>query len=151
MDMKKKVVDVSTFLLFEATGDSDEADSNCVDSTMVDRDADHCDIVMGEDDAESCSWDLSDAPTVLDHELINGGDRVEEYVYDDDGRHREEEEQEDDDDDDDVVKPVYQAWGGNNNRLNHQKSCVSVDSTREFELLNEMEKNRIFWETCLAS
>lgn len=30
------------------------------------------------------------------------------------------------------------------------KSCVSADSST-VEFLNEMEKNKLFWETCLAS
>ncbi|KAF3436372.1 hypothetical protein FNV43_RR23464 [Rhamnella rubrinervis] len=139
MDVKK-FMDVSSFMLFEATGDSDEAGDS--DPTVADHyDHDHCDnnisdVAMDLDDAESCSWDLTDHSLVIDDHDLNGGDvLVEEYVYDDD----EEEE----------VDPVYQKWGGAS--VDRYKSCASVDSTEEFELLNEVEKNRVFWETCLAS
>ena len=139
-------MDVSPFLLFEATGDSDEA-GNIPDLTVADHhDHDHCDdnisaVAMDEGDAESCSCDSTDHSLVLDGHEVNGGDvLVEEYVYDDDA---------DDDGEEEEVDPVYQTWGGA--RVDHKKSCASADSTEEFERLNEVEKNRIFWETCLAS
>ncbi|PQM35000.1 nucleosome assembly protein 1 [Prunus yedoensis var. nudiflora] len=104
MDVQKqknampKAMDVSSFLLFEASGDS-EADQNYPDPSLA----------MAEDDAQSF---------------------------------------------------YHQRWGGGEHNnigmplplMGRQlKSTVSVDSTKEYELLNEVEKSRLFWETCLAS
>ncbi|KAL6217313.1 hypothetical protein ACLB2K_010530 [Fragaria x ananassa] len=125
-------VDVSPFLLFEDSGDSEAA------SEVV------SDVLMAEDDAESCSWDSADVSSadeliVIDDDEDEEDDRgVREYrSYSDD--HEEEGEEEE------VMSSDYQRWG-------HQlKSTVSVDSTKEFEMLNEVEKSKLFWETCLAS
>lgn len=122
-------VDVSPFLLFEDSGDSEAA------SEVV------SDVPMAEDDAESCSWDSADVSRadeliVIDDDEDEDDCGVREYrSYSDD--HEEEEEE--------VMSSDYQRWG-------HQlKSTVSVDSTKEFEMLNEVEKSKLFWETCLAS
>ncbi|PRQ26242.1 hypothetical protein RchiOBHm_Chr6g0292431 [Rosa chinensis] len=123
-------VDVSPFLLFEDSGDSEAA------AEVV------FDVPLAEDDAESCSYDSADISSA-DELIVNGEDDeddhgVREYrSYVDD--HEEEEEEEE------VMSSVYQRCG-------HQlKSTVSVDSTKEFEMLNEVEKSKLFWETCLAS
>ncbi|XP_050365602.1 uncharacterized protein LOC126784160 [Argentina anserina] len=121
-------VDVTPFLLFEDSGDSEAADEVVSD------------VPMAEDDAESCSWDSADISSADELVIIDDDDEddrgVREYrSYVDD--HEEEEEVE--------MSSVYQRWG-------HQlKSTVSVDSTKEFEMLNEVEKSKLFWETCLAS
>jgi hypothetical protein len=137
MDSVKNSVDVSPFLLVEAAGDS-EVDSDPTMSTI--------DLVDDDDDAESCSCDTSDLSCVRD--IINGAcSEVEAYqvnynVVDDDDDQEEEEEE---------GVEVCQSW------VHHvhvglpvkQKPCVSVDSSNES--MNEKEKDRLFWEACLAS
>ncbi|CAK7348226.1 unnamed protein product [Dovyalis caffra] len=146
MNRVRKSVDVSSFLLVEATGDSEvDSDANMASIDLVD-DAD-------DDDAESCCCDSSDHSCASD--FINGArSEVEAYnvnchVVDD----------ADDDDDDDEEEEeeqekgvhVYQSWveHGHVGLPMKQKSCVSADSAKES--LNEQEKNRLFWEACLAS
>ncbi|GMY16525.1 glutamic acid-rich protein-like [Fagus crenata] len=139
------VVDVSSFMLFEATGDS-EADSNTILGDIGQN------ISMADDDAESCSYDLSDdsyRASELDCD-------IQSYVhvdYDDD-----EDDDEDDDDDDEEHEEddeeevhSYQRWTSKQDwkLMGHQKSSVSVDTSKE--LMNEAERSRLFWEACLAS
>lgn len=130
MELMKK--DVSPFLLFEASGDSEAAAEVVSDGPIS--------VAMAVDDAESCSCDSADISSA-DELIINGdddddhGDKAYHSHVDD---HEEEEEEE-------GGSSVYQRWG-------HQlKSTVSVDSTKEFERLNEVEKSKLFWEACLAS
>ncbi|KAJ6941063.1 hypothetical protein NC651_006992 [Populus alba x Populus x berolinensis] len=144
MERMKKSVDVSSFLLVEATGDSEvDSDPNMTIIDLVDDDDDG--------DAESCSCDTSY------HSCVNGVySEVEEYhvnynVVDEEQRRQEEEEEEEEEQQQEKGVHVYQS------RVDHghaglpmkQKSCVSVDSANES--INEKEKNRLFWEACLAS
>lgn len=130
------VLDVSSFLLFEATGDSED---DC-DPIMGDIGRD---IAMADDDAESCSYDLSDSPRV---EELDDCD-LQQYVHDkykeDDG-HEEDEDQE---------GHSYQIWGGEHDwkltGCSKKSRGPSVDSSKE--LMTEEEKSRLFWEACLAS
>ena len=137
-------IDVSTFFQFEVTGDSE----SCSNS---DSGSGESSVVLDEDDAESCSWDSTDQyPTVIDSDSTNG----EEVVID--REYLEEEFDDLDEEDETTSDPVYQKWCGTTGDIGvakgHYKSGVSVDSTtKEFESLNEMEKNRLFWEACLAS
>ncbi|KAL9397447.1 hypothetical protein Peur_011700 [Populus x canadensis] len=141
MERMKKCVDVSSFLLVEATGDSEvDSDPNMTIIDLVDDD---------DGDAESCSCDTSY------HSCVNGVySEVEEYhvnynVVDEEQQQEEEEEEEQQQQEKGVH--VYQS------RVDHghaglpvkQKSCVSVDSATES--MNEKEENRLFWEACLAS
>ncbi|KAJ6873534.1 hypothetical protein NC651_032415 [Populus alba x Populus x berolinensis] len=109
------------------------------------------DLVDDDDDAESCSCDTSDHSCVSD-DIINGVcSKVEAYQvnynavdddHDDDGEEEEEEEEE--------GVEVCQSWVHHVHGLPvKQKSCVSVDSSNES--MNEKEKDRLFWEACLAS
>lgn len=113
--------DASSFFLFEATGDSE------VDGREGPGHAEE--VPMDEDDAASCSCDSSDW-TDLDGV---GGCDVEAWLGD--GR----EEDEDDELEDEQ----------NSHPRAEYKSCVSVESTNE--LMNEMERSKLFWEACLAS
>ncbi|XP_022758130.1 uncharacterized protein LOC111305150 [Durio zibethinus] len=141
MDMKSKVVDVSSFLLFEATGDSE---AGCFDPAMsvVDR-AENDD----DDDAESCSCDTTS-------DFLHGVRQVnslEDKANVDDDDHEVE--------DGEVVEQqkevhLYEKCR-DDQRINvggvakgKELSHVSVDSTKT---MNEMEKSRLFWEACLAS
>ncbi|XP_021621853.1 uncharacterized protein LOC110621882 [Manihot esculenta] len=122
MDTKKDV-DLSSFLLVEASGDSEsDFDPNSAIKDHVD------------DDAQSCSCDVSDyysRVTEVQQESVHGVDDHHKEV----GKEQEDEVH------------GYQEWA--NGLTVNQKSCVSVESTNES--MNEMEKNRLFWETCLAS
>lgn len=128
MELMKK--DVSPFLLFEASGDS-EAAAEVVSDVPIS-------VAMAEDDAESCSCDSADISSAAEL-IINGGDDDD---HGDKAYHSHVDDHEEEEED---GSSVYQRWG-------HQlKSTVSVDSTKEFERLNEVEKSKLFWETCLAS
>ncbi|GFZ13692.1 hypothetical protein Acr_23g0020770 [Actinidia rufa] len=136
---EKNVVDMSSFMLFEATGDS-EADSEL---NMADvKPYDHMDVVADDDDhddddSESCSCDLLDCGPIVeldefdDENLAHAHDE-DHHVYGDD-----------DDDDDEVMMSSMVKDG------QHKKSKGCGDSA--MELMSEMEKSRLFWETCLAS
>ncbi|KAF9669381.1 hypothetical protein SADUNF_Sadunf14G0101900 [Salix dunnii] len=134
MDRVKNSVDVSPFLLVEAAGDS-EVDSDPATSTTV---------VADDDDAESCSCDTSDHSCVINGEVEAG--RVNCNVSDDDHADNEDEEEEVEE-----GVEVCQSWFGHVHvgLPVKQKPCVSVDSGNES--MNEKEKDRLFWEACLAS
>ncbi|KAL5561584.1 hypothetical protein UlMin_031331 [Ulmus minor] len=135
---EKNIVDVSSFFLFEAIGDSEC--SNISDPGSDDS------IAMDEDDAESCCWDSSDHNRpILDDQ---------DYLLRDDNDDEEEEEQEQEQEQEERKNEIYENWdsGHFGKPIGHQKSSVSEDSTEEkFELLDETEKSKLFWETCLAS
>ena len=142
MERMKKSVDVSSFLLVEATGDSEvDSDPNMTIIDLVDDD---------DGDAESCSCDTSY------HSCVNGVySEVEEYHVNynvvDEEQHQLQEEEEEEKQQQEKGVHVYQS------RVDHghaglpvkQKSCVSVDSANES--MNEKEENKLFWEACLAS
>ncbi|EXC34672.1 hypothetical protein L484_020441 [Morus notabilis] len=134
-DTDKNVVDVSSFFLFEATGDSESCSKTNPDERVSDLD---------DDDAESCSWDSTDrCPSNGDS--MDSVDAIDRNCSNDD-----EDDECDRDEEEEGSDPVQRrTWSGSGER---RKSNVSVDSTtKSFESLNEMEKNRLFWETCLAS
>ncbi|BAT86364.1 hypothetical protein LR48_Vigan03g290000 [Vigna angularis] len=117
----------SNYMLLEATGDS-ETDCN---PTMEEH---GCEIGREDDDAQSCIHDTSETC----NEFWNN-DHDADDVDDDDGDEKKCEVHGTsycDDDDDDQMQE-------------HQKFCVSDESGHE--VLDEMEKNRRFWEACLAS
>ncbi|KAJ7972871.1 WD repeat-containing protein 55-like [Quillaja saponaria] len=122
--------EMGSFMLFETTGDSEV---NC-DPTMNEF---GCEFVkwadyVHDDDAESCSYDICDFNNGCD-----SGDVDDEC----DGEKNEEK--------DDVSHD--QTWYADRDDVHpeHHETSVSVDSIPEE--VNEMEKNRRFWEACLAS
>ncbi|KAI3425525.1 uncharacterized protein J3R85_010272 [Psidium guajava] len=117
--------DASSFFLFEATGDS-EVDGR-------EGPGHEEEVPMEEDDAASCSCDSSDW---TDAGGVGGCD-VEAWLGD------AREEDEDDELEDEQSSRAQQPPGA------EYKSCVSVESTNE--LMNEMERSKLFWEACLAS
>lgn len=122
--LQRNVADgASPFLLFEATGDSE------VDG----RDPQHEGVPMEVDDAESCSYDSSDW---IDADDV-GGEYEDATAWLGDC-HEEDEDEFEDEQDSHVQLPKVEY-----------KSCVSVESTSE--LMNEMERSKLFWEACLAS
>lgn len=121
MDIKGRHADFSSYILFEATGDSE----NAYELGRVD---DHDD-----DDALSCSYDESDA---CNESELNVCDRS----CDD--------EKKEDEEKDDAYGASY--CEEDEMQEHYQKSYVSSDSSQE-EFVDEMEKDKLFWEACLAS
>ncbi|XVE73232.1 hypothetical protein DITRI_Ditri11bG0100600 [Diplodiscus trichospermus] len=142
MDIKSKVVDVTSFLLFEATGDSE---AGYFDPAMSINHADQDD----DDDAESCSCDTTSGflPSSVREFNSLEDKKLLANVGDDDDHHE-------DDEDGEVVDQkavhLYKKCRDDQRIMAKEKksSAVSVDST---STVNEMEKNRLFWEACLAS
>ncbi|KAL9435777.1 hypothetical protein AB3S75_021944 [Citrus x aurantiifolia] len=144
MDKKNNnVVDVSTFFIFEATGDSEAdfddpnkaATAAATTTTTIDRD---------NDDAEStCSHDddlpADNFPFVNDKDEANGRyyDNVQVCIDD-----KEEEGEE--------AHSYHPAWPQEQHNKKSSGHTNPVDSDHE-ELMSEMEKNKLFWESCLAS
>ncbi|OIW17408.1 hypothetical protein TanjilG_22520 [Lupinus angustifolius] len=125
MDMKKGTCEDTCYTLLEASGDS-EADSYLSKGEHAYED------YTADDDAESCSYDGSE---ICDAAELNG--------YNESLNHDDEDEKKDD--------SFYGTSYCEDDEMQeqHYKSCVSDDSRQE--LLDEAEKNRLFWEACLAS
>ncbi|XP_057425396.1 uncharacterized protein LOC130718787 [Lotus japonicus] len=129
MDWNKGHGDFSSYIHFEVTGDS-EADCDPVMGDYAFELARSVDNV--DDDALSCSYDESDGSGVYNavevdqlHEHHESCDEIEEDV-------------------------VYgRSYCEDDEMQEHHKSYVSFDSGHD--VLDEMEKNRLFWEACLAS
>ncbi|KAK7259449.1 hypothetical protein RIF29_25056 [Crotalaria pallida] len=118
-----------TFL--EATGDS-EADYNPTKGEY----AYEIYAADDDDDAQSCSYDDSETSDAA--ELSGYNESLNKY---------------DDDDDEDGKKDCFYGTSyceDDEMAGQHYKSCVSDDDSSQ-ELMDEMEKNRLFWEACLAS
>ncbi|XP_019056021.1 PREDICTED: uncharacterized protein LOC104613517 [Nelumbo nucifera] len=116
------VVDASSFFLVEATGDS-EADCDPIGTTAGNEFS-----TVDDDDAESCTSDSCSSEFINGntvHESFNG------FGDDDDNA--------DGSDEDDGLSDI--SSGG----------AKSRDEGQDGELMNEMEKSKLFWETCLAS
>jgi len=140
MDRKKNSGDFFSCGLYEATGDS-EADI-CDPNINMD-----CDIARSvydddNDDAMSCSYDGS---AVNEHD--------QSWCDDDDEKRLEDDEEEEKDvvygtsycsenDDDDKKNEIHDQ---------HKKKKCYVSFDLGHESMDEMEKNRRFWEACLAS
>ncbi|KAL6339749.1 hypothetical protein AAG906_034835 [Vitis piasezkii] len=134
----RKLMDVSSFLLFEASGDSEQLESDpgmAVSEHGIDVD---------KDDAESCSCDLSESVVQIDE-----FDGFDAEGYDDYCDVEEEEEEEDGNDQTWTSKPVGPQRFAVGLTSGDRKSSVCVDSTEGEG--KEMEKSRLFWEACLAS
>lgn len=160
------VADVSSFVLVEATGDSESAAgySNRAAGDDIDDD---------DDDAESCICDSYDSGEIM--RSGHCGDRNAEV-----GEEEEEEEEGtnsssvlrvdgDGDGDDDEEGEVSRSMNIYQKKRSHEQmrmsSCIAstasapengrkrhavIEDSRK-EMMNEMERNRLFWEACLAS
>ncbi|KAJ1392723.1 hypothetical protein SESBI_35550 [Sesbania bispinosa] len=125
MDMKG-TSDIPFYMFIEATGDS-EADCNNPTTSMAEY---AYEIGFADDDAQSCSYDNSEA---CDPAELKGY----EFLIDDD-------------EDEGKVTVYGTSYCEDDEMQEHRmKSFVSDDSGQE--LLDEKEKNRLFWEACLAS
>ncbi|PKI70533.1 uncharacterized protein LOC116190375 [Punica granatum] len=131
----------SPFFLVEVIGDSEAASDPAWNADGCEaEEADHDD-----DDAESSSCDSSD------HRDLNPG-------FDSEGCRDDEAEAAAGMSGDELQIdrfPTYRAGLFSQDLqvpMAEQKSCVSVDSASPTnELMNEMERSRLFWEACLAS
>ncbi|XP_023004684.1 uncharacterized protein LOC111497906 isoform X1 [Cucurbita maxima] len=125
--------DFSSYLLFEASGDSevDLGGSTATLNLVEFNDAKSCTKVEFND-AESCT---DDTPDLYD-----------EFV-------RDENESEAEEDDEEEYKETFENDGVVESKAIGftTSSSASIDSTKDFKMLNDVEKNRLFWETCLAS
>ncbi|KAL4339136.1 hypothetical protein GQ457_08G021410 [Hibiscus cannabinus] len=141
---RSRVADVFSLLLFEATGDSE---SGCnFDPAVTDTNNREDD-----DDAESCSCDTV-LPGVreidsLENRFANAGGDVDDNDGggdDEEGVVEQREVQ--------MYKKCYRddrVNGGFVAKDKKPSSDVSVENSNQ--TLNEKEKNRLFWEACLAS
>lgn len=152
------LVDVSSFWLFESTGDS-EFDSN-ICSTSDDLPIPSHQRFLEDDDAQSCSYDED---MDLDFKIENDDNDDDDGDVDANSRcssgfhHKSigwnsniEDEDEDDEDEGGVVE---QRWMNNGvNRSNEKlKSNVCSSVVVDCELKSQKDKDKLFWETCLAS
>ncbi|KAK6780730.1 hypothetical protein RDI58_022914 [Solanum bulbocastanum] len=149
------LVDVSSFLLFESTGDS-EFDSNFC-STISDDPIDSLITLnsshrrfLEDDDAQSCSYEDMELDLKIDNDdNDDNDDDVDTYSRSSSDFNRWNSDMEDEDD----GSVVEQGWMNNGvNRCNNLKlksnvCSVGVDS----ELKSQKDKDKLFWETCLAS
>ncbi|XP_010413211.1 PREDICTED: uncharacterized protein LOC104699583 [Camelina sativa] len=132
MNTKNNVVEVSTFLLFEASGDSE---SHHQEHGHEGDDAkgreDH------GDDAESCRCETSTSQRTSRSTNLDPVGQEEEEEAEVAG------ENEDHDDGEGEVNS-YRRWP---ERTDRDSSLTGSDE----RLISEIEKNRMFWEACLAS
>ncbi|RDX80692.1 hypothetical protein CR513_38734, partial [Mucuna pruriens] len=120
MDMKDPFHVSSSYMLLEATGDS-EADCN---PTLGEQ---AYEIGREDDDAQSCSYDISETCNAAE---FNGYESLNI----------------DDDDEGEKSAQVHGiSYCEDDEMQQHQKSCVSDDSSQE--LVDEMEKNRLWGGT----
>jgi hypothetical protein len=145
MDGKKNSGDFFSYGLCEATGDS-EVDI-CDPNINMDYEISRSVYDDDNDDAMSCSNDGS-AVNEHDHSWCDDDDdekRLEDDEEEKDVVYGTSYCSEDDDDDDDKKNEK-------NDQHKKKKCYVSFDLGYEsHESMDEMEKNRRFWEACLAS
>ncbi|KAL7598875.1 hypothetical protein Lser_V15G27343 [Lactuca serriola] len=137
---KNAMIDVTPFLLFESTGDSEEVKAGADEEAAMDEsegvlfrfdDGDDED-----DDAQSCSYDHS---SYINTSYVNTHhDQTQGFIHDDF-----------DEDDGDVDDNDTNNWGESNmidlsmQQTGSSKFCVDSSKQREID--------RNFWETCLAT
>ncbi|XP_061346644.1 uncharacterized protein LOC133292265 [Gastrolobium bilobum] len=131
---RKDPVEFSSYIHFEATGDSEvdcdpKMDGYACEIARVGGDD------VDDDDALSCSYDVSDTCNAAE---LNG---YESCGDDDDDEKKQDEEK------DKVYGTSY--CEDDEMQEEHKESSVSFDSGQE--LVDEIEKNRLFWQACLAS
>lgn len=152
------LIDISPFLLFESTGDS-EKDSE-INMCSVNNDNMEVSYDNGVDDAQSC---CSDSSEIFNNdrgdcfkEYLNGkkSDQKRMHGYDNSPKyrdHRNEFDEDEDDDDDGAINQYCRSRkkGFVFSRTQKKKSKGCVDS--KMEPIKKEEKDKLFWDTCLAS
>ncbi|XP_042061913.1 uncharacterized protein LOC121805930 [Salvia splendens] len=126
MEQGRMLFDASAYMLFEATGDSEEQDSGAAAEAEAEA----------KEDAQSCSYSSS----ARLYEAVYGGEdtraaQFDNYFDDDDDRGGSDEE--------DGVVDQY--------RRRSRSAAVEPAKGCEESMRNEREGDRLFWEACLAS
>ncbi|KAI3526811.1 hypothetical protein L1887_06074 [Cichorium endivia] len=148
---KNAMIDVTPFLLFESTGDSEEVKAGAVNHHDDEEEAmdesegaffqfdDGDDVDDEDDDAQSCSYDHSSY--ISRSYGNNGNDQTQGLIHD----HYDEDDGDVDNDDDDKNN----NWG----ESNMTDRCMQQKRSQTFcvDSFNQREIDRKFWETCLAS
>lgn len=145
------VVDVSSFMLFESTGDSEaDSDLNMVANSLSD---DNMGVTYEVDDALSCCSDscessVRDYNDDHDQEYAQFSNKKEQH-YDYNPRYRDRNDDEEEEDKDDAIDQDWTSGKEGFVLARKKKSNVYEDST--MEPMKKEEKDKLFWETCLAS
>ncbi|CAB87744.1 putative protein [Arabidopsis thaliana] len=130
---KNNVVEVSTFLFFEASADSE--------TTHQERGHDGDDVKGCDDcgeDAESCRCEMSTSQRMSRSTDFDTVEEVADVAGENEGHV-----------DEDGEVNSYRKWP---ERRDGENLTVDSSSTGNDErLMSEIEKNRMFWEACLAS
>ncbi|KAL8087698.1 hypothetical protein AgCh_037738 [Apium graveolens] len=150
------LIDISPFLLFESTGDS-EKDSEI---NMYSVDNNNMEVSYGNevDDALSC---CSDPPEIFKNdrgdcfkEYLNGKksdqERMHGHEYNPKYRDRYDYDEDEDDEDDGAINQYCKSSKKGcvfSRTLKKSKGCV--DS--KMEPIKKEDKDKLFWDTCLAS
>lgn len=138
-------VDVYSCMMFEAAGDS-EADSDINHLGLSDDGA-----CLNDDDAMSCSCDgelrdrLPSGDNVDEEKQATDHDKV--YKVYDDG---DDDEDEEDDAVNQILKPKTNSSRHVKSQGTNQDFWVCSDSTM-LKLMDDKDRDKLFWETCLAS
>ncbi|KAL1816609.1 hypothetical protein ACET3Z_019183 [Daucus carota] len=151
-------IEVSPFLLFESTGDSEE-DSHLTNCPCDDGDDDK-EVTPACDDVDDCQSCCSDSSEICNTYHDNDNDkntelvRVHGYVYDSNKRHRNDYDEDEDEDEGDDDGAVSQECSSRNagfgySRAQVKKCKVYVDS--RLDSIKKEEKDKLFWDACLAS
>lgn len=134
-------IEVSPFMLFESAGDSEEG-SDLNSCSVVDDNVDvTCDGDV--DDAQSCCSNPSEICSGFDK------DQLREYSYSNKVDRKRMHDEDEDDDDGSVNQECSIRNEGFVLLRTHKKCKVYVDSN--IESLMKEEKDKLFWDTCLAS
>ncbi|KAK9146818.1 hypothetical protein Sjap_006721 [Stephania japonica] len=140
-------VDVSACFLVEASGDSEkDMAADCVKAIEEDSAT-----ARAEDDAESC---CSDGLNGYNGYVESGGDGNEDEECFEGNDHHGEDEDEDGEHENDFGSDILedQSWDD----MESMQSEVNKDERSRVEsihgeyLVSEDEKNKVFWDTCLA-
>ncbi|KAK1398941.1 hypothetical protein POM88_008807 [Heracleum sosnowskyi] len=149
-------IEVSPFMLFESTGDSEEVSELNNSSFHVDN----VKLTYNEaDDAQSCCSDSSDIFNAFENDQFQESSyskksdrkRVHGHDYNDSNYRYQNDCDEDEDDDDGAISQECSSRNLGFGYSRTQKKCkVYVDS--ELEPLKKLEEHdKLFWDTCLAS
>lgn len=165
---KMMVMDISPFFLLEAAGDSEgDLDHHHHQHNMM--------MMMGlgchndEDDAQSCSYDVWDSSRTNEagNDVCRGIHKTTTILHHNDDQHHGHDNDDDDDgrfikntkegihskisfsrDEDYNCTSEVMSTANSNYSSRRMLSCID---TSEGKKMSEKERNKLFWETCLAS
>ncbi|KAK1398945.1 hypothetical protein POM88_008808 [Heracleum sosnowskyi] len=149
-------IEVSPFLLFESTGDSEEVSELKISSFNDDIMVVTCDDV---DDCQSCCSDSSEiCNTSVNHDQFQeysysrktDRKRMHDHDYKSIYRHQNDCDEDEDDDDGAISQECSSRNVGFDYSRTPKKCKVYVNSKMEPAIKKE-ENDKLFWDTCLAS